>query len=184
MLCMLGPCNLAVASVKHAQRCKPFTPYQSRAWPYICKSDHKPKAKPFTSRRCCVQAVSDSTVGHNGNDPGMSDWPCDFAPHCTQGPASHCPLLLFCHSIFVACISQLKYQNGCSESFKYTREDLLIAIPGQTERLSLIEASRPWRKGVDTFVALEKALTERDAPKGFLVCTVHEPNCSSATSMT
>lgn len=57
----------------------------------------------------------------------------------------------------------------CSEPFKYSRGDLLIAIPGQTERLSLIEASRPWRKGVNTFIALEKALDEKDAPKGFLV---------------
>ena len=57
----------------------------------------------------------------------------------------------------------------CSEPFQYSREDLLIAIPGQTERLSLVEASRPWRKGVNTFIALEKQLEEEDAPKGFLV---------------
>ena len=56
-----------------------------------------------------------------------------------------------------------------SELFKYTRDDLLIAIPGQTERLSLVEASRPWRSGVNTFIALEKPLKESDAPKGFLV---------------
>ena len=87
-------------------------------------------------------------------------------------------------AIHAACVSQLKYQYDCSESFKYTREDLLIAIPGQTERLSLIEASRPWRKGVDTFVALEKPLTERDAPKGFLVCKVHELRHLSVKSMT
>ncbi len=56
-----------------------------------------------------------------------------------------------------------------SEAFKYTKDDLLIAIPGQTERLSLVEASRPWRRGVNTFVALEKPLTEDSAPQGFLV---------------
>lgn len=61
---------------------------------------------------------------------------------------------------------------NCSEPFKYSREDLLIAIPGQTERLSLVEASRPWRKGVNTFIALEKHLEEQDAPKGFLVWSV------------
>ena len=57
----------------------------------------------------------------------------------------------------------------CSEPFKYNRDDLLIAIPGQTERLSLVEASRPWRKGVNTFIALEKQVEEKDAPEGFLV---------------
>ena len=66
-----------------------------------------------------------------------------------------------------------------SEPFKYTKDDLLIAIPGQTERLSLVEASRPWRSGVNTFVALEKPLKEDEAPKGFLV---RRQSCSSLTA--
>ncbi|DBB15395.1 TPA: hypothetical protein ACH3X3_003627 [Trebouxia sp. C0006] len=61
-----------------------------------------------------------------------------------------------------------KNRSNRSEAFKYTKDDLLIAIPGQTERLSLVEASRPWRRGVNTFVALEKPLTEDSAPEGFL----------------
>jgi len=69
-----------------------------------------------------------------------------------------------------------------SELFKYTRDDLLIAIPGQTERLSLVEASRPWRRGVNTFVALEKPLKENDAPKGFLVG--HTTNACKLASLT
>ena len=68
-----------------------------------------------------------------------------------------------------------------SEAFKYTKDDLLIAIPGQTERLSLVEASRPWRRGVNTFVALEKPLTEDSAPQDFLVKHLSSTStCSTA----
>lgn len=52
---------------------------------------------------------------------------------------------------------------------RYTREDLLVVMPSNHERLSLLEAGRSWRgDGMQAYILLEKALDERNASQSLL----------------
>ena len=98
---------------------------------------------------------------------GTSSYYCSFK--CCLAPFGNSVILMLLYTKSSPGSLSHRVRLFCSQHFTYTKDDLLIAIPGQTERLSLVEASRPWRQGVKTFVALEKPLKEPEAPKGFLV---------------
>ena len=98
---------------------------------------------------------------------GTSSYYCLFK--CCLAPFGNSVLLMLLYTKSSPGSLSHRVRLFCSQHFTYPKDALLIAIPGKTERLSLVEASRPWRQGVKTFVALEKPLKEPEAPKGFLV---------------
>lgn len=110
-----------------------------------------------------VQRYTVASINDIGKSPLLARRIVAYYTLCKGGSTGRVLSILFLTPVLSQCC------GSCSEHFKYTKDDLLIAIPGQTERLPLIEASRSWRQGVATFVALEKPLKEKDVPEGFLV---------------
>ena len=51
---------------------------------------------------------------------------------------------------------------------RYTLQDLLVVIPSSHDRLSLVEAGRAWRKGMQAFIVLDRPLDTRSASQSFL----------------
>lgn len=59
-------------------------------------------------------------------------------------------------------------QQQQQQQQQYTLQDLLVVIPTTHERLSLVEAGRAWREGMQAHIVLEKPLDTQLASKGLL----------------
>ncbi|KAK9837693.1 hypothetical protein WJX74_003187 [Apatococcus lobatus] len=69
---------------------------------------------------------------------------------------------------------QNRHKTGSWDSRRiqshYQRKDILVAMISSSDRLALVQSSRKWRKGMQTFIALERPFEELqhdELPRGF-----------------